>query len=134
MDVVICEIDVFHSQAQTFHQTHAGGMKETGHQLRGAGDGGENALDFLFAHDGGDASWPFSSHQLVNPAQFLVQHLTVKERQGIQRLILGRGRNFAPDREVRQKRLHLRRAHLSWMPLSMKKMNRLIHPTYASSV
>ena len=54
----------------------------------------------------------FRGREFIEPRQVHAQNLAVKKKQRRQRLILRRSRHIALDRQMRQKRLDFRRAHI----------------------
>ena len=61
------------------------------------------------------------AHHAIEPGKFDFQHFPIKEQQRRQRLVLRRSRHTAGHRELRQKRFHLRPAHLARVALAVKE-------------
>jgi hypothetical protein len=63
-----------------------------------------------------------------------VEHRPVQKQQSTERLVLRRRTHMTPDRQMAQEMADFASARFSRMRLPLEKDERLIHPTYASSV
>jgi hypothetical protein len=74
----------------------------------------ENGRDLVAAEYDGQAHRAFRTDEIVEPGEFGPKHVPVQEEQRTQRLVLRRRGHPTIDRQARQERRHLRRAHLGW--------------------
>lgn len=56
----------------------------------------------------------------LQPRQLYLQHLLVQKQNRRQRLVLRGRRNITAHRQITEKGLHFRRAHILWMSVLMK--------------
>ena len=80
----------------------------------------EEALRFLLGEDYWQALGAFGA-QGIDRSQILVQHLAVEEQRGAEGLILGRGVDVLPHRQVGERGFDFRRAHFVGMALAVEE-------------
>ena len=121
-DFTLSKIDVLHPQANhTSHQAHSGAVQQTRKEAVDPVHPLQHALNFAASEDNRQALWAFGSHQRVKPGQLDTEHLTVKEEQRRESLILRSRRHMTFDRKMTQKRLDLRRSHRARVAFPMEQ-------------
>ena len=103
-DLVPIEIDVFDTKAERFHEAQPCAIEKFGKELMNAGEGGDDAADFIAGHDQREAGGAAGANQVVHPIQIDMQDLTVEENERIERLVLSGGGDILVDREIQVKR------------------------------
>ena len=120
-DFAAGKLHILHAQAQRLQQAHAGTVQQLRHQA-----GGAIHVQQQFAHLGGrehhrQALGRLCLHHLVEPGQIDFQNLLVQVQKCRLGLILRGGGHIALHRQMAQKRLHLRHAHITRVALAMKQ-------------
>lgn len=111
-DAALFEIQVFDAQAQAFDDAQAGAVEDFCHELVGAGEGVDDALDFAFGEDGGEAFGLLGTNADGIFERF-TQDFTVEEEDGAKGLVLGGGSDFAFDGQVGDKGFDFGLAHFA---------------------
>lgn len=100
-------VDMLDPQPDGFHDPQPAPVEELGHQLAGAVHQRQDGGDFLPGHHDGHVEL-FAGPNRVDPVrELLLEGTLIEEHQGIHRLVLGRSRDVALHRQVRQKRFDL---------------------------
>jgi len=112
-DDVLVEVEILDAEADAFHKAEAGAVEEFGHQLVGAGEGGDDAEGFVVGEDGGEAAGSFCADGVEGEVEVDTEDLAVEEEDGAERLVLS-GCGDAPfDGEVGEEGLDLGGTHLA---------------------
>ncbi len=111
-DLVILEIHILNPRPNALHQPHAGAVEQGGHQMRNAIELFQQAGDLAAAQHHREPSRPRGPREVSERVQGLTEYLLVQKDQGIQRLILGAGRDLAANGKVLEKCDNAIRAHL----------------------
>jgi hypothetical protein len=118
-DGTAVEVDVLDTQAQPFHQAHAGAIEQLRQQrMLGRshlGQRGEDARDLVARKHDGQALALRRAADVTDPGHRLLQHLLIEKQQGRQGLPVGGRRDLALGREPGQERLDLRARQLGRM-------------------
>jgi hypothetical protein len=115
------QIDILDPQAQRFQQSQAGAVEQTDHERHlGIFNTLDQAARFIDVEDGGQTRGFLSAYHVVQPRQFLTEHLLVKEENRAQRLILGGSANVALRSEMTEKSLDLGLSHFGRVPAGME--------------
>ena len=130
-DLTAFEIHVLHPQPQHLQQPQAGAVQNLRHQLARPFHRANHLPDFLLRQHHRQSWRTIHPHEIARHHRRL-QHLTIKEQQRIQRLILCGTRHIQRRGEVGQKRRHTGRAQITRMPpfsggLAMK-LQKAHHP------
>ena len=119
-DLVAREIDVLHPHARGLEETKASSVEQDRHEPVNAAELTDDGANFVAGQHHGQAGGPLGPDDVVEPRQLLPEHLTVKEEQRTQRLVLGGASDMALDGQGRQEPRHLGPTHLERMPLAME--------------
>ncbi len=125
-------VNVLDTQPQAFQKAQAAAIEQTGHQRMHAGQSGDDLAHLIVRKDGRQAFVRAGANG-VNRTGVRMQRLPIQKQQGSQRLVLSGGGDAFVHCQMRQKSLNLSDAHLIRVTFD-KRMNRLTHCTYASSV
>ena len=107
------EVDVLHTQIETFTQPKASPVQQHPGQPGDAREPGKNRPDLApVEHDRQTHGLP-RPHDTVQARQADSQNLPVQEHERMKRLVLSRCADPAPHGKSRKKRCHLGRPHLS---------------------
>ena len=115
------EVDILDSQAQAFHQAQAGAVEQLGLQLIGAGEGVEQAADFVSGEHGGKSVGAPGAHGVERELDLLEENLAVEEEQGAEGLVLGGGGDVLVDGQVGEEGFDLEAAHGSGVALVVEE-------------
>ncbi|MDB5923504.1 MAG: hypothetical protein JWN13_2440 [Betaproteobacteria bacterium] len=114
------ELHVLHPKPQAFQDAHTGAVKKAQHQARRAVRARKHTPDFLFRQHDRQTCGALGGFHVVEPRQLGPKHFLVQEEQRAPRLVMGRCRNIALRREVREKRLHVNGTALAGMAQAAK--------------
>jgi hypothetical protein len=81
----------------------------------------QQSFDFLSREYDGQMLRLLRPLDVIQPREVDFHHVPVKEKNGVQRLILRRSGDAAPHGQIAQKRSELRRAHLARVALAVKQ-------------
>ena len=121
-DLALLEVDVLDAQAEAFHQPQAAAVEQFGHQPLCAREEPDHAPDLIAGQDDGQAPGLLGPHGVDGfRIQVLPEHLAVEKEEGVQGLVLGRGRHVPIYGQVREKLLDLGGAHLARVAFVVKE-------------
>lgn len=133
-DLVAFERHILHPQVQAFHDAQAGTIQQAGNERAGAVEPRQHGLHLGAGQNHRQPLRRLGRLDIVEPGQFKLQHLAVKEQQRTLGLILGRGGDPPRHRQMGQKFPHLGGSHVARVALAKMPKNRLIQSRYACSV
>ena len=119
-DFVTGEVEILHAQPQAFHEPQPGAVHQRGHEPLVAGEVRQHGLDLLPRHHNGEPPGLAGADDLAQVPDFSVENMTIEEQQGRKRLVLRRSGDLFLDRQMRQKGVYLRFAHLGGMAQVVK--------------
>lgn len=111
IDQVLVEVEVFDPEGGTFGESESGAIEDACHEEFGAVEVGEDEFGFGAGEDDGEAFGAFCAGDLADLAEIELEDLLVEEGDGIEGLILGRGRDIERLCEVGEERIDFRGAH-----------------------
>ena len=120
-EAVVTKVDVLHPQPRGFRNTKTAAVKQLGHEGIIAFEISEDSAGFRFAENDGNASGAANALNAGNEIEFAVEQLLIKKKQSAERLILGRGRYIAINREMAEEGADFFFAHLVWMTFVVEK-------------
>jgi len=94
-DFTARELDILHPKPQALEQAHAGAVEQAENQTFSTGNQSEHSVNFLTCEHDGEPGGAFGPSDAGEPGQLGLQHLTVEEQEGSERLVL-RGCGHAP--------------------------------------
>jgi hypothetical protein len=106
------EIDVLDPQAQAVENPQPRPIQEKSHQARHAVKAAEHGTHFVAREDNRQPFRTFGADHAFNQARLDLEHISIKEEQCGERLILGGGRNVPVNGQMREKGVDLGGAHL----------------------
>jgi hypothetical protein len=117
-DLAALEIDILHPQAQAFHDAQAGAVQHPADQCAGAVEPRQERSHLGAGQHHRQAARRLCRLDVVEPGQFDIQHLAVKEEQGALGLVLRRCRNLPGHRQMGEELADLGRAHVTRVTLA----------------
>ena len=78
-DLLVGNIDVFHPQADAFHQAQPCTVQEGGHDPCGAREGPQHCSDLVPGQRHREALWLLGAHHFVQPAYALIEDLLTQK-------------------------------------------------------
>ena len=77
--MIVGKIDVFHPQANAFHQAQPCTVQEGGHDPCGAREVPQHCSDLVPGQHHGEALWLLGAHHVVQPVYVLVEDLLIQK-------------------------------------------------------
>jgi hypothetical protein len=115
------EVEVFDSQADTFHEAQATAVQQFCHELMIAGHLAEDGLDFVFSKHHWQVLGLFSPDDVRQDIEFLLQDFTVEKKDGAEGLALGGGGDVFVDSKVGEEGGDFRCAHVFGVAFVVEK-------------
>jgi len=109
------EIHVLDTQFQAFHHAQAAAVEQFDDQPVGTRQQLDNVDGLFPGQNGRQATRLFGLNGVDSAIQFYFEYITIEEKDGVERLILGRGGDVALHGQVGQVCLDLVHPHLPWM-------------------
>jgi hypothetical protein len=110
-DGAVFKVQVFHPQAEAFHEAEAAAVEELGDQEMGTGEVGEEGLDFWTGEDGREALGFTGAQGLDRLGDFPSEDRAIEEEDGLEGLILGSGSDVFVDSQVGEEGFDFLSAH-----------------------
>ena len=120
-DLAAFERHILHAQTQAFQDAHPGAVQQRRDEPVRAFQLAQQVAHRALRQHHRQAPRSLGADDLVEPGQFVLQHLLVQEQDGGLGLVLGGRRHLALDRQVGQKGRDLWRAHVARVALATKK-------------
>jgi hypothetical protein len=120
-DLVAREVHVLHPEAQGLEETEPSSVQQGGDETVGASELSEDGADLVARQYHGQANGPLGTHDVVEPRQVLLQHISVEEEQRAQGLVLGGGGDLSVHGQRAEELRHLGAAHPEGMALVVKE-------------
>ena len=117
----LLEVDVLHAQRAAFNQSPPTPVHQLRHQPADARQVLEHLAHLLAGQHHGETRRPLRAHHRAEVVQPSAQHLALQEQQRTAGLTLRRGADMSLGREMRQERVHLKRAERIGVPLLMEE-------------
>jgi len=111
VDEVLIEVDIFDSKRQAFREAESGAIEQACHEVFATVEECEHGADLGGGEDDGEAFGADRAGELADIAEFPVEHLSVEEDDGIEGLVLGRGRDFEVCGEVGEEAVDFGASH-----------------------
>ena len=117
----VFKIEVFHPQADAFHQAQASAIQEVGHESVAPFQMGQHGAHLGGGEDDRQPGGTFGPFHVVQPTDVLLEHFLVQEQDGAQGLVLGGGGDIAFHSQVGQELLDFPLAHLLGVSLAVEQ-------------
>lgn len=114
-DLPAIEIQILNPQAKAFHQAQSAAIEQAGHNLIIRRKDGKQFPDLIFGKDGGQSGRAPGADNPDGAFEILKKDLFIQEHQGIEGLVLGRGRHAQADGEMRKESIDFRDIHTGRM-------------------
>jgi hypothetical protein len=114
------EVDVFNSHLQGFEKAEAGAVEQRGAEVLDARHLGQDGRDLTAAEDDGEVLGPLRVDDAGQPGYLAVEDALIQEKQGGQRLVLGRGAHLTLGGEGAEEAGDLGLAELVGMALAVE--------------
>lgn len=111
-DGAVFEVNIFDAQAEAFHQAQAGAIEELGHEFVDAGHAVDDLEGLLPGKDSGETLGAFGRGE-EDGGDLFVEDFSVEEKDGAERLVLGRGGDIVLVGKMEKKGLDFGGAHLA---------------------
>ena len=128
-DFAAVEVDVLDAEPAAFEQAQSGSVQERGHELVHAGEMGEQGSDFGTGEHDGNALGFLGAHEVVEPLELHVQHVSIQEHERAECLALRRGADAMIGGEARKEALDLVAAELARVAAGVK-VNEATNPVH----
>lgn len=105
------ELDVFDAQADDLDDAHAGTIHEQGHELMDSVEMGQDALDFVRAHDGRLTDGALGADDITEVSRISAKDMSIEEDERTERLVLSTGGDVCVQGQVGKECRDFRGAH-----------------------
>src|SRR5581483_5037415 len=102
-DLVCTEVYVFDPQPQTLQQPQPGAVQQVTHEPVHALQRVEQRFHLVLSQHDRETSWLLGAHDVVEPTNLSLQHVTIEKKNGVELLVLRRGADVALDGERGEK-------------------------------